>query len=267
MTVLLEGSFDSCAESNKDKDLIRNKPLNNPQSVVVSAASTKEDYVCCCREIQAASGEWMNEFVRRPSRRRDNRVYVPAADIIKRTIRRSWTISKTVVMTIAVTGHFLVTTHAFFIYALRLAITTLAEKRILVFTINGLTKVSNHDNAVQIVVQINNTPLPINLDPTPRWSALRGSQELRPYNSLPRNHDINNYPSLVQHQANSKTQNSPSDISSAPFRRWTPTRRTHSEDVYNDRVASPIRLDVKENEEKEAWNVSAAEGTVKGRSA
>lgn len=45
------------------------------------------------REIQAASGEWMNEFVRRPSRRRDNRVYVPAADIIKRTIRRSWTIS------------------------------------------------------------------------------------------------------------------------------------------------------------------------------
>ncbi|KAF4530581.1 hypothetical protein B566_EDAN006787, partial [Ephemera danica] len=35
----------------------------------------------------------MNEFVRRPSRRRDNRVYVPAADLIKRSIRRSWTIS------------------------------------------------------------------------------------------------------------------------------------------------------------------------------
>ncbi|KAL1513820.1 hypothetical protein ABEB36_003173 [Hypothenemus hampei] len=35
----------------------------------------------------------MNEFVRRPSRRRDTKVYVPAADIIKRTIRRSWTIS------------------------------------------------------------------------------------------------------------------------------------------------------------------------------
>lgn len=52
-------------------------------------------YVTCSfyREIQAASGEWMNEFVRRPSRKRDNRVYVPAADIIKRTIRRSWTIS------------------------------------------------------------------------------------------------------------------------------------------------------------------------------
>jgi hypothetical protein len=31
--------------------------------------------------------------VRRPSRRRDNRVYVPAADLIKRSIRRSWTIS------------------------------------------------------------------------------------------------------------------------------------------------------------------------------
>ncbi|XP_076257661.1 bitesize isoform X3 [Rhynchophorus ferrugineus] len=55
------------------------------------------DWVCtvCYKrmEIQAASGEWMNEFVRRPSRRRDARVYVPAADIIKRTIRRSWTIS------------------------------------------------------------------------------------------------------------------------------------------------------------------------------
>ncbi|XP_022919402.2 uncharacterized protein [Onthophagus taurus] len=55
------------------------------------------DWVCtvCHKhmEIQAASGEWMNEFVRRPSRRRDNRVYVPAADIIIRTLRRSWTIS------------------------------------------------------------------------------------------------------------------------------------------------------------------------------
>ncbi|KAF5307341.1 hypothetical protein FQR65_LT07058 [Abscondita terminalis] len=55
------------------------------------------DWVCtvCHKrmEIQSISGEWMNEFVRRPSRRRDNRVYVPAADIIKRTLRRSWTIS------------------------------------------------------------------------------------------------------------------------------------------------------------------------------
>ncbi|KAL3277069.1 hypothetical protein HHI36_012430 [Cryptolaemus montrouzieri] len=54
------------------------------------------DWVCtvCHKrmEIQAASGEWM-EFMRRPSRRRDNRVYVPATDLIKRTIRRSWTIS------------------------------------------------------------------------------------------------------------------------------------------------------------------------------
>ncbi|XP_071440035.1 synaptotagmin-like protein 5 [Hetaerina americana] len=55
------------------------------------------DWVCsvCHKhmEIQVATGEWMNEFVRRPSRRRDNRVYVPAADIVKRSIRRSWTIS------------------------------------------------------------------------------------------------------------------------------------------------------------------------------
>ncbi|XP_046393642.1 uncharacterized protein LOC124161372 [Ischnura elegans] len=55
------------------------------------------DWVCsvCHKhmEIQVATGEWMNEFVRRPSRRRDNRVYVPASDIVKRSIRRSWTIS------------------------------------------------------------------------------------------------------------------------------------------------------------------------------
>ncbi|XP_049797266.1 uncharacterized protein LOC126213481 [Schistocerca nitens] len=55
------------------------------------------DWVCsvCHKhmEIQAATGEWMNEYVRRPSRRRDNRVYVPPADVVKRSIRRSWTIS------------------------------------------------------------------------------------------------------------------------------------------------------------------------------
>ncbi|XP_060527317.1 uncharacterized protein LOC132702588 isoform X2 [Cylas formicarius] len=121
------------------------------------------DWVCtvCHKrmEIQAASGEWMNEFVRRPSRRRDTRVYVPAADIIKRTIRRSWTIS----------------------------------------------------------------------NPTPRWSALRGSPELRPYNSLPRGQDINNYPTLALHRENLRNNN--------PVRETgrSPNRRTQSEDVYQDR--------------------------------
>ncbi|KAH1005526.1 hypothetical protein HUJ04_006486 [Dendroctonus ponderosae] len=110
-------------------------------------------------EIQAASGEWMNEFVRRPSRRRDARVYVPAADIIKKTIRRSWTIS----------------------------------------------------------------------NPTPRWAALRNSVELRPYNSLPRGQDINNYPSLAPHQANLRNTDYNIEI------RRSPARRAKSEDVYTER--------------------------------
>nr|XP_023023057.1 uncharacterized protein LOC111511278 [Leptinotarsa decemlineata] len=134
------------------------------------------DWVCtvCHKhmEIQAASGEWMNEFVRRPSRRRDNRVYVPAADIIKRTIRRSWTIS----------------------------------------------------------------------NPTPRWSALRGSPELRPYNSLPRGQDINNYPSLALHQTNLRNQLNSVDSPSSPHRRHSPARRTHSEDVYTERGSSPLSM-------------------------
>ncbi|XP_018565614.1 uncharacterized protein LOC108906745 [Anoplophora glabripennis] len=132
------------------------------------------DWVCtvCHKhmEIQATSGEWMNEFVRRPSRRRDNRVYVPAADIIKRTIRRSWTIS----------------------------------------------------------------------NPTPRWSALRGSPELRPYNSLPRGQDITNYPSLALHQTNLKNQNQDPSVSPIRHRR-SPTRRTQSEDVYIERTSSPAK--------------------------
>ncbi|XP_030760495.1 uncharacterized protein LOC115885657, partial [Sitophilus oryzae] len=119
------------------------------------------DWVCtvCYKrmEIQAASGEWMNEFVRRPSRRRDARVYVPAADIIKRTIRRSWTIS----------------------------------------------------------------------NPSPRWTALRTSPELRPYNSLPRGQDISNYPSLL----GIRSTDTP--------RRSSPQRRTKSEDVYHENKDNP----------------------------
>ncbi|ROT65923.1 hypothetical protein C7M84_016079 [Penaeus vannamei] len=56
------------------------------------------DWVCTvCQkqiDIQLATGEWMNEFVRRPSRRRESKVYVPPADVVKRSlIKRSWTIS------------------------------------------------------------------------------------------------------------------------------------------------------------------------------
>ncbi|XP_047101847.1 synaptotagmin-like protein 5 [Schistocerca piceifrons] len=105
------------------------------------------DWVCsvCHKhmEIQAATGEWMNEYVRRPSRRRDNRVYVPPADVVKRSIRRSWTIS----------------------------------------------------------------------NPSSRWSATRGSPELRAYNSLPRHQECC-YTSL-NHVPRDKSPSYPRDESGA----------------------------------------------------
>lgn len=47
------------------------------------------------RELQAASGEWINEYARGHESRRDSitKEYLPASDIIKKSIRRSWTIS------------------------------------------------------------------------------------------------------------------------------------------------------------------------------
>ena len=47
------------------------------------------------RELQNASGEWMNnEAVRTPPRRGSvTQGYIPTADIIKKSISRSWTIS------------------------------------------------------------------------------------------------------------------------------------------------------------------------------
>ncbi|CAH1155023.1 unnamed protein product [Phaedon cochleariae] len=134
------------------------------------------DWVCtvCHKhmEIQATSGEWMNEFVRRPSRRREN---LPAADIIKRTIRRSWTIS----------------------------------------------------------------------NPTPRWTALRCSPELRPYNSLPRGQGVTDYPSLALHQTNLVNQQLSLKSESSPIqRRISPSRRTQSEDVYSaTHEATPASLE------------------------
>lgn len=44
------------------------------------------------REIQAASGEWVNNYAH-GSPRRDSLTNESAGDIIKRSIRRSWTIS------------------------------------------------------------------------------------------------------------------------------------------------------------------------------
>lgn len=57
---------------------------------------------------------------------------------------------------------------------------------------------------------------------------------MRPYNSLPRGHDVNDYPSLAVHQAKNENkiryhQKPNSDT------RHSPARRAHSEDVYNER--------------------------------
>lgn len=53
-----------------------------------------EFWIFANREIQAASGEWVNEYARGPSRRDSlTNEYMPASDIIKKGIRRSWTIS------------------------------------------------------------------------------------------------------------------------------------------------------------------------------
>ena len=46
-----------------------------------------------CRSVESATGEWMNSFVRRPSRQRLGKDAVDAGDIVSRGIRRSWTIS------------------------------------------------------------------------------------------------------------------------------------------------------------------------------
>ncbi|CAG0880723.1 unnamed protein product [Cyprideis torosa] len=44
------------------------------------------------RELRIATGEWMQDFVRRNSQRRE-KVFVPAAELVKKSIKRSWTIS------------------------------------------------------------------------------------------------------------------------------------------------------------------------------
>lgn len=99
---------------------------------------------------------------------------------------------------------------------------------------------------------------------------MRGNQDFRPYSSLPRSNDINNYPSLISHQqppkpkqlpqppvqqvhnsnanlitSNSNTNtnlpeasqhnlNNPGVRVSLIWRRRSPTKRSQSEDVYGD---------------------------------
>lgn len=49
------------------------------------------------RELQAASGEWINEFAREPQQQprcdQQTNDYLPTSDVIRNSIRRSWTIS------------------------------------------------------------------------------------------------------------------------------------------------------------------------------
>lgn len=68
---------------------------------------TNNNVIAFRREIQAASGEWVNEYARGPSRRDSlTNEYIPASDIIKKGIRRSWTIS----------SEYFIRTHYFIIY-------------------------------------------------------------------------------------------------------------------------------------------------------
>ena len=47
------------------------------------------------REIAAASGEWVNEFIPNNGKKKtSSKLYVPStAELLKRNIKRSWTIS------------------------------------------------------------------------------------------------------------------------------------------------------------------------------
>lgn len=48
----------------------------------------------CFRELKLASGEWMNEIATQPPRRDSiTNKLLPASDIIRKSIRRSWTIT------------------------------------------------------------------------------------------------------------------------------------------------------------------------------
>lgn len=57
---------------------------------------------------------------------------------------------------------------------------------------------------------------------------------MRPYNSLPRGQDINNYPALALHRSKNEDQeaNTKNTVAST---KCPPTRRAHSEDVYVER--------------------------------
>lgn len=64
---------------------------------------------------------------------------------------------------------------------------------------------------------------------------------MRPYNSLPRGQDVNNYPSLAAHQTSRKGEHKGKGTpvtghkQVSTSRHHSPARRAHSEDVYAER--------------------------------
>ena len=62
------------------------------RSILVSASTNSFTFF---REIAAASGEWVNEFIPNNGKKKTSaKLYVPStAELLKRNIKRSWTIS------------------------------------------------------------------------------------------------------------------------------------------------------------------------------
>jgi hypothetical protein len=46
-------------------------------------------------ELQTATGEWMNEYASTPPRRSSiTNEYIPASDILRKTIKKSWSMNR-----------------------------------------------------------------------------------------------------------------------------------------------------------------------------
>jgi len=49
----------------------------------------------CYSELQAATGEWMNEYASTPPRRNSiTSEFIPTGDILRKTIKKSWSMSR-----------------------------------------------------------------------------------------------------------------------------------------------------------------------------
>lgn len=103
------------------------------------------------------------------------------------------------------------------------------------------------------------------LDPTPRWNTHRDSPEMRPYNSLPRGQDVNNYPSLAAHQTTHKTENKDKGTAVVTSHkhvttiRHSPARRAHSEDVYPERRTESTQTEVGHQSTQDSMDIQKGE--------